>query len=229
LFVLLCLVSACPAAYFCSDAPRRPVFVLSDIAAFSAEAMSATTTAGHAVKAQRDREERGEHSSSSSSSQQNAQIQTQQPLQPNAAPAGLTSILGTATLPVTKAAAASTSPSSLFPVPIPLSLPHSGSVASVSPAPSSSSPASPASQVPPAAATVVVRTADTQKRKDAGGFKHMIAGSLAGMASRTMLQPLDLVKVRLQVQDGKGPNEYKGRRQIEKREGKGKQLENVHY
>lgn len=38
----------------------------------------------------------------------------------------------------------------------------------------------------------------------------MLAGSLAGMGSKTILQPLDLVKVRLQVQDGKGANEYKG-------------------
>ena len=38
----------------------------------------------------------------------------------------------------------------------------------------------------------------------------MVAGSIAGMAAKTILQPLDLIKVRLQVQDGKGANEYRG-------------------
>ena len=38
---------------------------------------------------------------------------------------------------------------------------------------------------------------------------HMLAGSIAGMTARFILQPLDLVKVRLQVQDGTGAAEYK--------------------
>ena len=38
----------------------------------------------------------------------------------------------------------------------------------------------------------------------------MVAGSIAGMAAKTILQPLDLIKVRLQVQDGTGKNEYRG-------------------
>ena len=47
-------------------------------------------------------------------------------------------------------------------------------------------------------------------RRRETGLKHMVAGSVAGMAAKTILQPLDLIKVRLQVQDGRGANEYRG-------------------
>src|SRR5947209_8766640 len=43
-------------------------------------------------------------------------------------------------------------------------------------------------------------------------IQHMFAGALAGVSARFILQPLDLIKVRLQVQDGSGHNEYRGMR-----------------
>ena len=65
----------------------------------------------------------------------------------------------------------------------------------------SSSPSTSSSSPPP--------TPQPHKRRETG-LKHMVAGSIAGMAAKTILQPLDLIKVRLQVQDGTGTNEYRG-------------------
>ena len=72
---------------------------------------------------------------------------------------------------------------------------------SASPLPTPPPPPSSSSSSPPHPAGV--------KRRETG-LKHMVAGSVAGMAAKTILQPLDLIKVRLQVQDGKGANEYRG-------------------
>ena len=40
-------------------------------------------------------------------------------------------------------------------------------------------------------------------------FQHMIAGSTAGIFSKCIMQPVDLIKTRMQVQDGRGKYEYK--------------------
>lgn len=47
-------------------------------------------------------------------------------------------------------------------------------------------------------------------KEDKHGLLHMFAGSIAGVTQKVILQPLDLVKTRLQVQDGKGKHEYRG-------------------
>lgn len=88
------------------------------------------------------------------------------------------------------------------------------SPASASAPPSSVAAAllNPAPGAAPRPLPVLVQIQPPKSKKTDTGFKHMIAGSLAGMASKTILQPLDLVKVRLQVQDGTGKNEYKGER-----------------
>jgi solute carrier family 25 folate transporter 32 len=58
-------------------------------------------------------------------------------------------------------------------------------------------------------AKIADKTKDTAKPN----FQHLFAGSFAGMSARFILQPLDLVKVRLQVQDGtRGTQEYTGLR-----------------
>ena len=76
------------------------------------------------------------------------------------------------------------------------------SLSSSASAPPPPSPSTPSSPPPP------VKSAGVKRRET--GLKHMVAGSIAGMAAKTILQPLDLIKVRLQVQDGRGSNEYRG-------------------
>eukprot|EP00823_Brevimastigomonas_motovehiculus_P008372 TRINITY_DN7662_c0_g1_i1.p1 TRINITY_DN7662_c0_g1~~TRINITY_DN7662_c0_g1_i1.p1 ORF type:complete len:324 (+),score=42.65 TRINITY_DN7662_c0_g1_i1:82-1053(+) len=57
------------------------------------------------------------------------------------------------------------------------------------------------------------------KHEDLGLFKHMIAGSCAGVFSKTMVQPFDLIKTRMQVNSGLYKGVVDAFRQIIKAEG----------
>lgn len=64
-----------------------------------------------------------------------------------------------------------------------------------------------------AVAPVQQRSESSQRRINVMhkyGLNHAIAGSTAGLFSKTLMQPIDLIKTRMQVQDGRGKNEYKG-------------------